>query len=299
MNNYTCDRCNYNTTNKTNYITHINRKNICKSIDDNSNVDIYQLYKKYNIQFDENKISPLWKEYIKTTDIETINMKKYVTCQYCAKKFSRNTSLVRHKQKCINHKKLLIELEKNNKELEDSKKELIQIKDKLNTIEPVNNTTITNNNTSNNTTINANNNNIIMINNYGTEDTSYISKDQLKQYALNIPDGINQLAEQSHFSPQHLENKNIRIEDKNDKLIQIWKDNKWIYKNRNKLIDHIIFAKYAILGDILAEMETNNEISEFKLELLTNIKDKYVDDDLFFEQIQKEIEMIILNNSTL
>ena len=50
------------------------------------------------------------------------------------------------------------------------------------------------------------------------------------------------------------ENKNIRIEDKNDKLIQIWKDNKWIYKNRNKLIDNIIFAKYAILGDILAEI---------------------------------------------
>ena len=102
-----------------------------------------------------------------------------------------------------------------------------------------------------------------------------------------------------NFSPQHPENKNIRIEDKNDKLIQIWKDNKWIYKNRNKLIDNIICAKYAILGDILAEMETNNEISELKLELLENIKDKYIDDDLFFEQIQKNIEIVILNNSDL
>jgi len=46
-------------------------------------------------------------------------------------------------------------------------------------------------------------------------------------------------------------------------------------------------------------MESNNEISEFKLQLLENIKNKYVDDDLFFEQIQKEMEIIILNNSEL
>jgi len=46
-------------------------------------------------------------------------------------------------------------------------------------------------------------------------------------------------------------------------------------------------------------MESNNEISEFKLELLENMKDKYVDDDLFFEQIQKNIEIVILNNSDL
>ena len=143
-----------------------------------------------------------------------------------------------------------------------------------------------------------------MVNNYGQEDIFYITKDQLKQYAMNIPDGINQLTEKSHFSPQYPENKNIRIEDKNDKLIQIWKDNKWIYKNRNNLIDNlidnIIFAKYAILGDILAEMETNNEISELELELLLeNMKDKYLDDDLFFEQIQKNIEIVILNNSDL
>ena len=46
-------------------------------------------------------------------------------------------------------------------------------------------------------------------------------------------------------------------------------------------------------------MEINNEISQFKLELLEKIKDKYVDDDLFFEQIQKNIDLMILNNSNL
>ena len=53
------------------------------------------------------------------------------------------------------------------------------------------------------------------------------------------------------------------------------------------------------MGDILAEMETNNEIGQLKLELLENIKDKYMDDDIFFERIQKNIEIIILNNSNL
>ena len=40
---YVCDRCGYNTIYKTHYINHINRKNICKSTNDNSNVDIYQI----------------------------------------------------------------------------------------------------------------------------------------------------------------------------------------------------------------------------------------------------------------
>ena len=206
MSNYVCDRCLYTTANKTNYITHINRKNICKSTNDN--VDIYQLYIKYNIPFDNNKISPIWKEYIQKPDIEIINAKKYITCAYCSRIFSRMTSLSRHQQKCINQTKMLTELENN-------KKELIEIKEKLNKMDFVNNTTINNTNTNN-----------IMINNYGKEDISYITKDQLKQYALNIPEGINQMAKKSHFSPQHPENKNIRIDDKNDKLIQIWKDNK-------------------------------------------------------------------------
>lgn len=286
---YVCDRCGYTTTYKTHYINHINRKNICKA--NKSNVDIYRLYNKYNIPFNKYVISPIWKDYIITKDIDTINENKYKTCKYCSRIFSRTTNLFRHQQKCVTETKMLNELAKNNKELENNKNELIEIKDKLNKLELVNTSSI-----SNNTTINDNNN-IIMIHNYGQEDISYISKDQLKKYALNIPEGINQLAEKSHFSPHHPENKNIRIEDKNDKLIQIWRNNKWIYKNRNTLLEQIVFNKYAILGQTLAEMESNNEISEFKLQLLENIKNKYVEDDLFFEQIQKEMEIIILNNS--
>ena len=87
----------------------------------------------------------------------------------------------------MNQKKII-----NNKELEDSKKELIEIKEKLNKLELGNNTTINNNN-------NTFNNNIV-VNNYGQEDIFYITKDQLKQYALNIPDGINQLTEESFQS---------------------------------------------------------------------------------------------------
>ena len=290
MKHFQCDRCLYTTTKKINYITHINRKKVCKSAEGNNNIDIYQLYHKYNIPFNNDNISPLWKEYTKTKDIQIVNGSENIICDLCSAIFTRHTSLKRHQRDCINQSKLLNELEEN-------KKELIEIKEKLNKLDLVNNTII--NNTNNISNTNTNNNNNIVVNNYGEEDISYITNDQLKQYALNIPDGINQLAETSHFSPQHPENKNIRIDNKNDKQIQIWKDNKWIYKNRNKLIDNIIFAKYAILGGILAEMEINNEISQFKLELLEKIKDKYVDDDLFFEQIQKNIDLMILNNSNL
>jgi len=42
--------------------------------------------------------------------------------------------------------------------------------------------------------------------------------------------------------------RNIPLDE--TKISPIWKDNKWIYKNRNYLIDNIIFAKYAILHNL-------------------------------------------------
>lgn len=130
--NYRCDRCGYGTQRKSHYMAHINKINICKSTTDNSNVNIYQLYKKYNIPFDENKISPLWKEYIKTKDIETINIKKYITCQYCDKIFSRKDNLKRHLIKCLNKTKIIDKL------LEKTDTQLIEIKDLQDKIELVN-----------------------------------------------------------------------------------------------------------------------------------------------------------------
>lgn len=290
MTNYSCDRCGYTTSKLSNYKQHINRNKVCNS---NNNVDILQLYNKYNIPFDDTLISPLWKEYLITNEISIVNRKKPFQCKYCNKYYTRNDNLKRHLEECKKQYLLLEELETQKKKIEDFSSNIdslvdSKVKEKLQDIGLKQ------------ITINANNNNnSILVNNFGKEDISYITKDQLKKYALNIPDGIHQLAQRSHFNPQHPENMNIRIQDKDDKLVQIWNNEKWVYKKRQKVLEYLIYHKFNILNEKIVEMNTNKEISEFKKQLLDNIRDKYAEDDLYYQEIVKNMEIVLLNNSNL
>lgn len=289
MTNYSCDRCGYTTSKLSNYKQHINRNKVCNS---NNNVDILQLYNKYNIPFDAKLISPLWKEYLTTNEISIVNRKQPFQCKYCNKYYTRNDNLKRHVEECKKKYLLLEELESQKKKIEYFSSNIdslvnSKVKEQLKDI------------CVKQITINANNNNSILVNNFGNEDISYITNDQLKKYALNIPNGIHQLAQRSHFNPQHPENMNIRIQDKDDELVQIWNNEKWIYKKRQKVLEYLIYHKLDILNEKIVEMNTNKELSEFKKQLLDNIREKYAEDDLYFQEIVKNMEIVLLNNSNL
>jgi len=289
---YRCDRCLYTTTIKYNYLLHLRKKNICFSDKGDNTIDIFYLYDKYNIPIDENKIQPIWKEYRETKNINLISKNGY-QCPYCNSTFTRQCSLLRHQNKCLDQNKLLNELEKHKQIVKDLTDNIDTIvTNKVQQIVNINSIDI-NNNTINNM------NQSIVINSFGNEDISYISNDKLKKLALNIPNGIHQLAAYSHFCPHHPENKNIKIEDKNDEMIKIWKDNKWVYRKRNKVLEDLILNKYEILNDKLDEMKSNNELTETKIGLLDIIKDRYADDDDYFHNIMKNMEIVILNNSDI
>ena len=291
MTNYICDRCGYSTIKISNYKNHINRIRVCNSNSNNPPIDIIELYGKYNIPLDKNLISPLWKEYINTNEINIVNRKKSFQCKYCNKFYTRNDNLKRHLDECKKSNILLEELEIQRKKMDEFSSNIdilvdTKIKEKLHDIDLKQ------------ITINTNNNSIL-VNNFGSEDISYISNEQLKKYALNIPDGIHQFAQRSHFNSHHPENRNIRIQDKNDKLVQIWNNEKWVYQKRQKVLEYLIYHKFDILNEKIVEMGLNKELSEFKKQLLDNIRDKYADDDLYFQEIVKNMEIVLLNNSNL
>ena len=113
-------------------------------------------------------------------------------CQFCEKTFTRKTGLTKH-LKCCKYKKIC-ENKKDNEIIE-----LKKMVEKL-LVETKGNTNITNNtnnmNNSHNTT-----NNIININNYGDEDTKYITSD----YILNLlkykpAKAIPELIKHTHFN---------------------------------------------------------------------------------------------------
>ena len=123
--------------------------------------------------------------------------------------------------------KKIEELIKNQEEMKEQMKEMVE---KL--LIEKGNTNITNNNTNNshNTT-----NNTIIINNYGDEDTKYITSDYILKLLKNKPaKAIPELIKYTHFNDKHPENQNIKITNKKEPYIKFLKMINGNYKIKMK-----------------------------------------------------------------
>jgi hypothetical protein len=101
---YFCPRCGYSVNKKSNFINHLNRKNICKSV--HSDISVYEIIYKYS--FNINKLSNRDKS------------KEVFRCNFCNNKYSTKYNLDRHTLNCY----------KNTERTEDDlfKRELSQLK---------------------------------------------------------------------------------------------------------------------------------------------------------------------------
>ena len=200
------------------------------------------------------------------------------TCDLCEKIFSSRQSLWRHKQKYCKVKK--------NNEAKVEELEIIvqEQKEQINKL-------INKVGTTNITTTNINNTQNIQLNSYGNEDMSHIT-DSLKNQLLKIPYGmIPKMIEAVHFNNQKPENKNILLPNKKDNKIKVYKDNKWIYRDKEETIRDLMDGKYFIL-DSHYEDNFNNLSSDDKNNY-KKFQNNFTDE---FESIKKECELILLNN---
>ena len=153
-----------------------------------------------------------------------------------------------------------------------------------------------NNNTNSNNTIN----NTININNYGEENTKYITSD----YILNLlkckpAKAIPELIKHTHFNDKYPENQNIKITNKKGPHIKVMKNNKWEFQNKEETITDLIDRQ---------QMHLNNEDVEEKIEEKCSISEKnnidrcislYNSDDKdYMKRLYNESELIIINNSS-
>ena len=110
---YTCDRCGYSTPQKTHFINHLNRKNICKVI--NLDVNITTIKEKYGIICKEEKMLQNCSVFgaggsggcinsnYKNTPIKKSSIdesKPKPSCEYCGNVFSKKSNLTRHYTRC-------------------------------------------------------------------------------------------------------------------------------------------------------------------------------------------------------
>ena len=261
MKPYFCSICMFTTKLKGNYKQHLNTKKHDNNL------------KKYD---EKNHIMVMTQNDPKMT---RKNLARKFSCDFCNSKFTTHAHKRRHElHRCKENKVKEIQTIKL---LKEEKKILYNQIDKL--IDKAGNTTI--NNQLNN----------ISLNNYGKEDLSHIT-DSFKSDLLKIPFGmIPKMIEAVHFNPVKPENNNIALPNKKEKTIKIFSGNKWIYKDKEDVINDLLDGKYFIMDTFYDKVAHN--MNSFHTHNYQKFKTDFDDcDKELLEKLKKQCELILLNN---
>ena len=296
---YKCECCNYETSLLGNYKRHLNTKKHLAKINLNNTKSKFMVMStnEHKMSTNEHKMSTNeHKRAQNEHNSKNENSKKgEFFCDYCETKFMTMANKRRHElHYCkhryddISYKKLFLE---SKKQMEKEKKELkVQMEnDKLEfkkhieiLLNKVGNTTI--NNTQN-----------IQLNSYGHEDMNHIT-DSMKTQLLKIPYGmIPKMIEAVHFNNDKPENKNIVFTNKKDNKIKVYSGDKWIFKDKDDIINDLIDGKYFILDNhyngVFENLNTSCKTTYEKFRTFFDDNDKILHD-----QLKKECELVLLNN---
>jgi hypothetical protein len=181
-------------------------------------------------------------------------------------KVTSKSQLSRHKKLCKakHHKQeqisqeILVEPEITK---EDLKAEIKQLKLQLEKLEQqfagsqastsgtINNTTINNNTQNNTNNININ----IQVNNFGQENTSYLTPEFLTFCLSNPKKGISSLIESIHYNKEFPENHNLRCKSLKKNTFEKFVDTQWTLCDASNTLDELIKKGYRILESHFAE----------------------------------------------
>jgi len=274
---YTCETCNYKSSLKGNYVRHNKSKKHRRNIG-----EINELGEELTpkTQKDPEKTR---KDPEKTQkDPEKTQSNPTFSCDFCYSTFSSYAHKRRHElHRCkenVSVKDLKIRtLEKEKKKLE---KQIIKMMDKVGTI---NNTT--NNNTNNNTQ------NIIVVNNYGKENTDYLTVDKIKALLDRPFDSVQELIKMLHFNSEHPENHNVKITNKKEPYALVWNDPIWELRKKKSVVKDIVDKGYLMIDTTHDSMDESNK-------KYLNFQTKFDDDDTNIKEvIEEEAEIVIINET--
>ena len=155
-----------------------------------------------------------------------------------------------------------------------------------------NNTTT--NTTTNNTTTN-NNNNSITINNFGSEDRSYVKNETMRICLENAQ--VMPLIMDVYFNKAHPENNTIRLKSEKLSRVIVHSDGQWIECDMNSSIDKMMEAENGVLTRFYwsSDFYGNSEIDDkMKMTALENINQLYKMQLKYFEQ-RRQVHSILKN----
>jgi hypothetical protein len=252
-----CKRCKHATTTKSNLLSHLRNKKPCIINRDNGGIDIS------------------FEDHIEELLHITQEPKNY-SCEYCKYQFNTSQSKYRHLKTCKknpkntkkdNDKDLITQLQI---KIEDYEKQL-QAKNNGNTTN-INNNTIINNTIINNITLNRND--------FGAEDTSFISPDFLRYCIENPSKGMTDLIENIHYNVEHPENHNIRCKSLKQNIFEKYIDSEWRTCDASNTLDELIKKGYRLINTHFTEVIINDpaiqedDMQQARYEIFRFLSDK-------------------------
>tara|TARA_Y100000389_G_scaffold160534_1_gene162721 strand:- start:2670 stop:3626 length:957 start_codon:yes stop_codon:yes gene_type:complete len=315
---YLCYRCGYIGKQKCHLFQHLNRKNVCKPIIDN--IDVENIKNYYGFIKTENTSTKIHQNPPKYTKIHQNNFhqnppkstknaknihqnppkstkihQNHYFCEFCNNTFSRSDSLNRHYNRCKIKKQSQELIVSQNEEIKQMKTEIEELKK----IKIHNNITNNTNNT-NNSNNSINNSRNIIINNYGDENIKHLRSKDYASLLNGIYSAVPKLIQQIHFDPEHPENQNIKFTNKKLPYLKVMKDDKWQFVDKKTelldLIDNKCFLLREKYYNILEKNKYN--ITDNQKNIIDKFLDKYEEDDkqVLLDIINKT-ELVLINNS--
>ena len=157
----------------------------------------------------------------------------------------------------------------------------------------------TTNTNSHNTHTNSHNTQNITINNYGKEDKSHITPKYLSGLLKYGPKGaIPRLAKAIHFNKNKPENQNLKITNIKMPYISVYKDDRWLYRDKDEVIQEIVEDKFEMIDehyDEHGEDDLDNRQQERYKKYKNDMEETRINETQKFQK--KELDLLILNYS--
>lgn len=298
---YKCLRCGYKGKQKSHLINHLKRKNICPPT--NEEISIENIKKMYGFEttpkqhpnstqtapkLGNQNSTQQHPKLGKTAPKQHPGVRKIQhICEYCKKIFTRKTGLKKHLQICEAS-------EPDSDKIEEMQKEIDKLKKQLENSNNTTNNNITNNNYNTTNNNNSTNMTVININNFGEENTKYITKDYILALLEKPFQAIPELIKYTHFNKDHPENHNIKITNKKEPFVKVLKNNKWELMDKKDTICDLIDKKHSQLNVI----DIKNNVEPHIYSRIELFNQKYINDDKdIVNKLYKDSELILLNNS--